>query len=135
MKAFIIIEGEPQGKARPRFSRRSGAVYTPTKTMDYEKVIKNLCMVSNVRFSEEKVLVAEIVAYFAIPKSVSKKKHQAMLSGEIRPNKKPDLDNIAKVVLDSANGVLYSDDKQIVHLVVDKFYSENPRIELTVFEI
>lgn len=135
MKAFIVIEGEPQGKARPRFSRRSGAVYTPTKTMNYEKVIKKLCMAANVSFSEEKVLQAEIIAYFAIPSSASKKKRAAMLSGDIRPNKKPDLDNIAKVVLDSANGVLYSDDKQIVHLVVDKFYSENPRIELTVFEI
>ena len=32
----FIVEGEPQGKARPRFSRRSGTVYTPAKTANYD---------------------------------------------------------------------------------------------------
>ena len=35
----IEVEGQPQGKARPRMSR-NGHVYTPTKTREYEGRIK-----------------------------------------------------------------------------------------------
>lgn len=34
--------------------------------------------------------------------------------------KKPDVDNIAKLVLDALNGVMWADDAQIVHLDVTK---------------
>ena len=37
-----------------------------------------------------------------------------MLEWEIRPTKRPDLDNIAKAVLDALNGLAYQDDSQIV---------------------
>ena len=33
---------------------------------------------------------------------------------------KPDIDNLAKFALDAMNGAIYSDDKQIVHLVAYK---------------
>lgn len=36
----FIVEGEPQGKARPRFSRKTGTIYTPAKTAKYEKQIR-----------------------------------------------------------------------------------------------
>jgi len=136
MRAFVVIDGEPQGKARPRFSRRSGVVYTPAKTMSYEKLVKLSCQTATkVFFEDGKYLQVEIRAFFAIPTSASKKKKEAMLSGQIRPDKKPDLDNIAKVILDSANGLIYADDKQVVNLICDKYYSDRPRVEFEVFEI
>lgn len=51
-----------------------------------------------------------------------------MLDGEIRPTKKPDNDNIVKVVEDALNDVAYKDDKNIVDCVVQKYYSEQPQI-------
>lgn len=33
------VLGKPRGKGRPRFSSRSGAVYTPRETREYEKRI------------------------------------------------------------------------------------------------
>lgn len=42
------------------------------------------------------------------------------------PDKKPDVDNIAKIICDSLNGIAYADDKQITSLHINKFYSENP---------
>ena len=54
--------------------------------------------------------------------------------GIIRPTKKPDLDNIAKAVLDSLNGIAYKDDSQIVSMVVSKKYSNRPRVEITLKE-
>lgn len=38
--ATIVIIGEPVGKARPRFSRRSGTVYTPSATKKKEQEIE-----------------------------------------------------------------------------------------------
>lgn len=35
----FIVDGKPQGKQRPRFSRISKTVYTPNKTAKYEKQI------------------------------------------------------------------------------------------------
>lgn len=51
-----------------------------------------------------------------------------MLQGKILPTKKPDCDNIAKIICDALNGVAYDDDKQIVALKVTKIYSDEPRV-------
>ena len=58
-----------------------------------------------------------------------------MLKNEIRPTKKPDLDNVAKLILDSLNNVAYKDDSQIVMLKVEKFYGEIPRMEIDLKNI
>lgn len=57
-----------------------------------------------------------------------------MLAGIIRPTIKPDVDNIAKVILDSLNGLAYKDDKQIVFCAISKWYGENPRVEVILEE-
>ena len=44
------------------------------------------------------------------------------------------LDNIAKAILDSLNGIAYKDDSQIVSMVVSKKYSNRPRVEITLKE-
>ena len=36
----LTIPGEPVPKGRPRFSRFSGRAYTPTKTRNFEAVVK-----------------------------------------------------------------------------------------------
>lgn len=51
------------------------------------------------------------------------------------PSVKPDVDNLAKLYLDSANGILWEDDKQISCLKVSKHYSEKPRTVIQVMEI
>ena len=126
------IPGEPQGKGRPRFSTRGGFVktYTPEKTASYENFVK-VCYLNE--FHDFKItgeIDAKIIAYFPIPKNFSKKKRQLASYGEIRPAKKPDCDNIAKIILDSLNGIAYEDDKQIIDLKVSKFYSDDPHVNV-----
>lgn len=58
-----------------------------------------------------------------------------MLENEISPTIKPDTDNIAKSILDSLNGIAYKDDKQIVSLKVDKYYSEIPSVSVEIKEV
>lgn len=130
----FIIYGEPTAKGRPRFSTRGGFVrsYTPEKTLNYE----NLIRFSYDQIEDKEILEGELKAvikgYFTIPKSTSKKKYRMMLNEEIRPTKKPDLDNLAKTILDALNGRAFKDDSQVVSLLVEKYYSDTPRVEIEI---
>ena len=57
-----------------------------------------------------------------------------MLEGEILPLKKPDMDNIVKVVADALNGVAYQDDKQVILVSAKKAYSAMEGLDITVEE-
>lgn len=138
MKVKFTIPGEPQGKGRPRFSRQGNNVvtHTPDQTLVYENLVRTMYMkyARNYRFPDDVPLDVRVYAYYTIPKSISKKKHQEMLDKKIRPMKKPDFDNIGKVICDSLNGVAYRDDAQVVDAQVRKFYSDEPRVVVTIQE-
>jgi Holliday junction resolvase RusA-like endonuclease len=131
----FTIYGEPVAKGRPRFTKR-GIAYTPQKTSNYENLVKlSYLEIPREKYLNGEQLQAEIIAFFSIPKSKPKKLQLKMLSGEVRHTKRPDLDNIAKSVLDSLNGIAYNDDSQIVTLSVSKYYSLEPRTEIRIFPV
>jgi len=138
MRAEFCIYGEPQGKGRPKFSTVNGhaRAMTPDKTVLYENLVKTEYRnQSGKRFPDDAMLDVRIFAYYSMPKSVSKKKRQAMLDKKLRPTKTPDFDNIGKVICDSLNGIAYRDDAQIVDAMVRKFYSDNPRVVVSISDI
>ena len=138
MKLEFKIPGEPMGKQRPKFSRQGQFVktYTPQKTVNYETYVKERFLIEYPEYKPlEGELVVRINSYFPIPKSFSKKKKEQAEMGMIKPTKKPDCDNIAKIVLDSLNGIAFMDDKQVVNLVVTKNYDPIPRVEVDIKEI
>lgn len=126
---FTVV-GVPRGKGRPRFTR-TGRTYTPKETVMYE----NLVATSFDGGKLEGDLSAKIECYFPIPSSTSKKKREMMLTEEVYYNHKPDLDNLAKIILDSLNGIAFDDDRQVVRLEVAKFYSDRPRAEVWLSQI
>lgn len=135
----LTVPGPPKGKARARTVRGIGGQtfsYTPEGTVLYENLVKT-CYSQNCRFSFQngEALDVHIHAFYDIPKSTSKKKREHMLSGDILPTKKPDIDNIAKCILDALNGVAYHDDTQVVLLTIRKSYSEIPRVEVEINKI
>jgi len=133
MKYNITIPGEPQGKGRHRMTKK-GHTYTPKKTKVYEDTVK-IIFKSKYKKQLEGELIAEITAYLKIPKSATKGKKLAMKHNEVRPTKKPDGDNIAKIILDSLNKLAYHDDSQVVDLVVRKWWTlDNPRVEVVIRE-
>ncbi len=134
MKMEITIPGEPKAKARARMTK-AGIAYTPKKTVEYENWVKQCFVLSGNKKPLQGQIEAEIIAYFKMPKSISKKKKAQMIAGEIRPTKKPDTDNIAKIILDSLNDLAYADDKQVVKLTVHKWFSEEPRVEIILKEV
>lgn len=135
----FIIPGNPKGKGRPRVVNRNGfsKAYTPKDTAMYENLVRveYELQTNRYRFDDDVALEMVIDAYYEIPKSASKKKKELMMSGTIRPKKAPDADNIIKSVADSINNVAYRDDAQIVDCRCRKYYSDEPRVEVTIKEI
>lgn len=128
------IPGEPKGKARPRVTKK-GFAYTPKGTVNYETWVKECFVISdNPNKLLEGDLIATIIVYYPLLKSMSNKVKEKATKGEIRPSKKPDCDNIAKIILDALNGLAYTDDKQIVDLHISKYYSERPRTEVIIMK-
>lgn len=130
----FTVFGEPVAKGRPRLGK--WGTYTPQKTVNYEQLVK----VSYLQTEREKFICGEqlkmeVVAIFAIPKSASKKIREKMILQEMRPIKKPDVDNLFKICADSLNGLAYHDDSQIVSATIDKFYGEEPRVDILITEM
>lgn len=132
---ILTIPGKPLGKQRPRVLK-NGIAYTPKETVNYETLIKQLYATEH-RWAKplEGPLKMKVTAYFPIPKSVSKTKATSMEQGHIRPTKKPDADNIIKIVADALNGLAYRDDSQIVSCSLEKYYSGVPRLVVELEEV
>ena len=135
VKRFVIY-GEPRGKDRPKFSTINGhaRAITPEKTVSFENLVK---MEYHAQLGDYTIPSGEpifilIDAFMSIPQSVSKRKRDLMIRGELRPMKKPDYDNLGKIVCDSLNKIAYYDDSAIVDGRVRKFYGLKPRIEVFI---
>lgn len=128
-KSTFTVLGEPTAKARPRFSR--GRTFTPQKTKEKEQEVINTYN-ENVGYVFEGYLKLSIDMYFKVPKSDTKKNKELKLANILRPSKKPDIDNVIKLILDALNGVAYVDDVQVIELSARKFYSDTPRVEVTI---
>lgn len=126
----VVVEGKIRGKQRPRVVK--GHAFTPRETKDYENLVKINYINQAGKYFLGPVR-ARIEAYYKIPKSYPKKRVQAIREGKEEPTKKPDSDNIAKIILDSLNSTAYKDDSQVIELTVIKRYTE--RMERVEFEI
>lgn len=136
MTCDFEVEGKPTGKGRPRFKRMENFVqtYTPEATKEYEKLVGMRFQNSGGAITDKPVRV-EIVAFFAPPKSTRKRDKAEMLANRILPVKKPDCDNIAKIILDALNKIAYIDDSQVVELVVKKWFAAEAKVCVHIEEI
>lgn len=136
----FTVPGQPVGKGRARVSTHGGfaRAYTPEKTAVYENLVKLSYMQAVADKPLKKLAGAigiQIFAYYAMPKSFSKKKRNAAMRGDVMPLVKPDLDNVIKSVCDGLNGVAYDDDKQITFITAAKYYSEPPEVKVIIAEV
>lgn len=133
----FTVPGEPVGKGRPRVVRNGGfsRTYTPEKTASYENLVKLEFQRQGGRMLKDGPVGMRIVAWYGIPRSASKRKQEAMVGGLIWPTKKPDCDNVAKIVADALNGLAYRDDSQVVMLHVEKRFGEEPRVDVEIREV
>ena len=124
----FAIPGDPVGKARPRFS---GHAYTPDKTKAYEDRVRWAYRAAHGPTFDGPVKL-RIVARYRIPKSAPKKTREAMDAGRIAPTKRPDLDNVCKIIMDALNGMAYADDAQVCEITAGKSYAVEPRVTVQI---
>ena len=133
----FTIDAPPVPKGRPKFSKIGGFVrtYTPRKTIDYETIVRETAQQA---MGQTELLETPVGVYLyirlPIPQSYSKKRKEACLSGQEKPIKKPDIDNLAKSILDGMNGIVWKDDSQIVSLHITKVYASGSGVDVFIKE-
>jgi Holliday junction resolvase RusA-like endonuclease len=127
---YFTLNGDPVPKGRPRFGK--GRTYTPAKTRAYEKAVATMARNAHKSKPPEGPLKLMATFVFPIPKSWPKKKRAAAARGELFHASKPDLDNLAKLIKDAMNGIVYKDDSQIWAMLIHKEYGARPMVKITV---
>ena len=142
----VTVPGQPQPKARPRCLcvNHKPRLYKDGKTRAYENYIAQCVWgVSRAYRGKPRPLCGnsdpvrvEIKAVFKRPEYMKAKRYP---DGLIPHTKKPDGDNITKVVFDSVNqlgGLVWGDDCQVSSHDTNKYYSERdgePYLEVALF--
>jgi Holliday junction resolvase RusA-like endonuclease len=127
----IVLLGAPRGKERPR-GTKDGHFYTPEKTRSYEAALKYAA--AEVMGDTPPLtgpLSVDLKIVVPITLSWPKKRQIAARAGTELPTKKPDLDNIMKM-LDALNLVVWVDDCQIVQTAIQKVYGDKPGLWINV---
>ena len=140
-----VIPGQPVPKGRPRVTTRGGKArtYTPARTRLWETLAADKFQRDWMGANKSKYHVVpadrpvslSLEAVFERPQRLSKKKDFA---GRIVHDKRPDIDNVIKAVLDSLTtaGVLI-DDSRVESVTARKRYAakgEGPCVEVELYE-
>lgn len=106
------------GKARPRVTKKGWAY---NKGSEFEKTCKSIFRQRTPKeWQKSGIFGVKITCFFALEKT-NNKRENAIKSGNFY-TKKPDLDNIAKGVLDCMNGIVFDDDNAVSRLFIEKYY-------------
>jgi Holliday junction resolvase RusA-like endonuclease len=129
MTLRFTVPGEPRGWARARTAGKR--FFTDGKTASEKQAVAAWALQAGAVCHDGPVRLI-IRAYLRIPRSASKKRQAAMLSGAEYPTKKPDGDNLAKLIGDALTGVCWRDDAQVVDWIIEKRWCVEPRVEIEV---
>jgi Holliday junction resolvase RusA-like endonuclease len=121
--SFMVL-GRPQGKGRPRHGQ--GRTWTPRETTLAEQGIRaGWTSAGAVRL--EGAITLHVLLSVTRPKSHYKTNGALSAEGVRHPqprNKKPDVDNALKLVMDALNTRAWHDDVQIVQAQVDRVWDD-----------
>lgn len=122
MTVTLTIEGPPTGKGRPKFriagkgDRQFVQVYTPQDTQKAEARIQRLWRDAGQPRLPDGPVHMRVEIVLERPQAHWNSKGDLNAAGQRSqwPTKKPDVDNVAKLVADALNGCVYRDDALIV---------------------
>ena len=147
---YVVIYENPEGSPRPRarFIQSKGnnilsnarsnpgfiQIYSITGASD-RQFMKQFKTTQDFDFLESLIYTPCQVhynAYFKTPNVFNAKEKMLAEMGMIRPLSKPDFDNVEKKYSDMYNGNIWMDDSIVISSSFNKYYSELPRIEITL---
>lgn len=132
MKYKLTFDIEPVAQARPRVTR--WGTYDPPKSKAFKQTVRLLAKQQWHREPLTGQLNIKLTFFRKLQKNLSKKERLERVSGVHRPTVKPDLDNYIKGALDALNGLIWLDDNRIVKLDAEKFYAEQAKWEIEIWE-
>ena len=131
MAITFTVPGDPVPQPRARVSTRGGfaRAYVPSKhpVHDYRTQLAVAARLAGLTPTGEPLSVV-IDAVFERPKS---HRNKSGVKGTAPVLPRPDVDNVAKAVLDSLQDVM-GDDTMVARLVVEKSYGEEARTTVRV---
>jgi Holliday junction resolvase RusA-like endonuclease len=135
----LEVMDEPVGKGRPRVA--NGRAYTPAATMKAEAHVRAAWMAAGrPAVSGATPLECVVDCYLKRPQAHYRKDGTLSSAGlsSLRPLRKPDVDNAAKLIMDALEGYAYPSDAAIVTLTVRKWWAErgeHPKSAVVIQEI
>ena len=135
MSIFFRIDGKPVPKQSTRFA--GFRAFTPKKIKEYAEKVRHSFLMNNIywNYQSENPVKVKIDVFVSMPKKFNKKLKQSALEQKIRPVTRPDVDNIAKGILDPLNGLVWADDRQVYFLSIEKHYAECDYITVEIDEV
>lgn len=125
-----VLDGNPIPLKRPRFGNHKCWDAQKQEKMNYRFILAEQ---HNLKPKFSGPLKLDVTFYFAIPKSISKKKKQQLLS--TYHTIKPDIDNLIKFILDIGNDILYDDDCTFAEICAKKIYDSIGQTSFTISEL
>lgn len=123
----------PTAQMRPRFSKHG--TYKSDKQKSNEVELDWLLSQHRPKQELDGYLRVEADVFLPPPPSWPRLKKNDAISGKIRPGVRPDIDNYLKQILDAMTRAgYYHDDCTIVEAQGRKFYAEEPRWEVRIFQ-
>ncbi|MHC0552092.1 RusA family crossover junction endodeoxyribonuclease [Salinicoccus sp. CNSTN-B1] len=114
-------------------SKSKAVNFRQSKT--YKRLVK---LIAKSYMNKQRLNIAEcpisihLTFVFTSPNSYTKKKLKPIEDGSLVYQKKPDLDNLAKSILNALNETIYKDDSQIVELNVKKRYGDTDHVLIAI---
>ena len=128
---------------RPRINMKTGRMYTPASTKQYESEVRQSFLRQGGESFGEAPVMVEIEAQYPMPKSWSKKRKDE--ARDTYSGVKVDIDNLSKVILDSLTETTvkgkeqkqgaWADDQQVVILVASKRWADTGGVTVTISDL
>lgn len=135
----LNIAGDATGKSRPRFNSFTRRAITPKSNIISENDVRSIWREEGQPRIDDDVAIG-IAVRIEVPRPRSHFKANGELSAlglrnPIPRNKKPDLDNAVKLVMDALNSRAYRDDVAIARLYCERIWGDWPRTIVKIFPL
>jgi len=133
----LVVLGNPRAQGRPR-ARHAGRfiqIYDDPKSAKEKKKIEVIIQEQAPDKPLDCPLRVDLYFYLPRPKGhygTGRNAGKLKASAPLNHTKKPDIDNLRKLIMDSLTGIFYRDDSLVCEGLTRKVYSDRPRIEIFI---
>lgn len=135
----LRVAGRAQTKQRQRFDPRTKRAYTPPSNIINENDVRAVWReAGEPRIEDETAIGIAVKITVPRPKNHFKKNGELSATGLRHPvprNKKPDLDNALKLVMDALNTRAYKDDVLVARAYVERIWGDWPETRIRIWEM